>query len=160
MSAPAQFQAMPALEKSRLLCIGCTIHYRCKRNQAIPGQHLISSLVGVGKLCFPQSPCTVGPYHINPQQLQFGAGHNFELPCQHLHPSAIRANEKILEMIITIITTWQNVHSHTIETLYGHHYTKIIHSTVLFTSMIISIANLAKNKKQFIGFSFTVYSYM
>ena len=30
-----------------------------KRNQAIPGQHLISSLVGVGKLCFPQSLVTV-----------------------------------------------------------------------------------------------------
>ena len=50
---PAQLQVMPALEKSRLPCIGCTIHYRCKRNQAIPGQHLIFSLVGVGKLCFP-----------------------------------------------------------------------------------------------------------
>ena len=51
-------------------------------------------------------------------------------------------------MIITIITTWQNVNNHTIEILYGHHYTKIIDSTVLFTSMIISIMNLAKKQQQ------------
>ena len=36
-------------------------------------------------------------------------------------------------------------HNHTIETLYSHHYTKkTTHSSVLFTSMMISIANLAK----------------
>ena len=137
---------MPALKKTRSPCIGCTIHCRCKRNQAIPGPHLLSCPVGVGKLCFPQSLCRVGPCHINPQQLQFGAGHNFVLPCQHLHPSAIRTNEIILEMI-TITTIWQNLHNHTLKTLYGHHYNKTIQSTaLLFYSMTISIGNLAKQR--------------
>ena len=40
-------------------------------------------------------------------------------------------------MILKVVT-WQNVHNHTIETLYGHHYTKnVANSTVLFTRMII-----------------------
>ena len=49
--------------------------------------------------------CTLSQYPINPQQLQFGARQNPLLPCQHLHPSAIRTNVIILEMTITIIKT-------------------------------------------------------
>ena len=146
MSAPAQFQAMPALEKSRLLCVGCMIHVQKEPSNPRTASNISSC--GSWQILLPSVTMystNVGPYHINPQQLQFGVGHNFELPCQHLHPSVIRANEIILEVIIII--TWQNVHNRTIETHYGHHYTKkLTHSTLLFTSMIISIANLAKKK--------------
>lgn len=37
---------------------------------------------------------------------------NPEFSCQHLHPSAIKTNVVILEMIKTIIKTQQTVHTH------------------------------------------------
>ena len=88
----------------------------------------------------------------------FGAGHNFLLPCQHLHPAAKRTNEIILETMIT--TTWQNLQNHTLKTLCGHYYTKTIKSTALFKINQYDYRNQGFGKKNGLGFSSTICSYM
>ena len=86
MRTPVHFQAMPDLEKSRWLCIGCIIHQIHKNTQVILSLHQASS-EEAGKQCLPLL-----------QQ-------NSEFSCQHLHTSAIRTNVVTLEIIITIIKT-------------------------------------------------------
>ena len=79
-SACAQFQAMFAIQKSKLPLTEYQIHWKYKMSQVTQWEHHnFFSLVGAEKLHYPLLLFTGDQCCEDLQQLQFVAGHNFWL---------------------------------------------------------------------------------